>query len=321
MANYTSSWSYASNVFDNVTKRNMKRMLLLATDHHDKLFVNISDPDINALYQNFLSYYQIFRTAYNQLISASNLYQSETYRFEQYISQLSSTKIKQWDIWIQNVYFDNTPEYMALLPENRTPFQSGAYDLRIAAVQRLRDILANDINLTSVYNDVNTFLGLLENCRTAQQGREGNEQRMRADLEKARYELSVQMHGNFGFLLWKYRTDTKLVETYFELQYLTTTSNSGNFQKETINANSKLSLFDGKLNDNSFVTVKNTGGISIFAFTANNPNAITPATAMEIGVGETVSFYASEISDGSGSNWLIIVNDSLASVNFEVAKE
>ena len=57
-----STWFYLQNPFDNTTKQSFKKMNLIATDLHDKLFNNLTDPFIADLYNNyFLAPYQDFK--------------------------------------------------------------------------------------------------------------------------------------------------------------------------------------------------------------------------------------------------------------------
>src|SRR5437867_1472084 len=57
------------------------------------------------------------------------------------LSDLTSKLIRQWDIAIQGVFMDDTPEYAELLPNGRGSFQTGAIDDRMQAVKMLAERL------------------------------------------------------------------------------------------------------------------------------------------------------------------------------------
>lgn len=316
------TWSYLSNPFDNVTKRSFKKMLIIATDFHDKLLNKISDPDINMLYTHYLPIFTTYKTAYDNLGAIAGIYRSNTMIVENLLAQLSSTKIRQWDIWIQNIYLDDTPEYTALLPERRSPFQTGAYELRISAIRKLRDNLVNYNALSNVYNDVVAFLGQIETARSNQQGKENDEQTLSMALENSRAEVAQAIQGAMGFLMWKYQNNMAMVETFFELQYYRSSSaNSSTTSKSyTISAGGRLSLYNGQLNDQSNILVENTGNDVLYVFTTNDINATVPANSLVLGAGESASFYADEYADSSGYATLVVVNNSVNQGNMIVDK-
>lgn len=317
-----SSWSYLSNPFDNVTKRSFKRMLIIATDHHDKLYSRIADPDINTLYIQYLPLFNAFKDAYDKIGTTASAYRAATMVVEGLFLQLMSTKIKQWDIWVQNVYFDDTPEYALLFPDRRGAFQTGAYELRISAIRKLRDGLANYAALANVYNDVVAFLNQIETARTAQQGKEIDEKVASNTMEEARVNLANCMQGIMGYLMYKYQGDISKVEMFYDLQYLRSTSSNdtSTAQTHTINSNNRLNLYKGELNDKSNITIENTSNETVNVFTTSVLNGTVPANAIALLAGETISFIADEYSDGTGFDTLVVVNDSNSNVSVKVDK-
>ncbi|MFN0204652.1 MAG: hypothetical protein ACKVTZ_24265 [Bacteroidia bacterium] len=318
-----SNWSYLSNPFDNVTKRSFKKMLIIATDHNDKLFSRISDPDINNLYVQYQPLFLAFKDAYDRIGTSASAYRASTIVVENLFTQLMSTKVKQWDIWVQNVFFDDTPEYALLFPERRGAFQSGAYDLRISAIRKLRDGLANYPALSNVYNDVVAFLGQIETARSIQQGKEIDEKAASANIEDARVKLADCMQGIMGFLMYKYQGDVSKVELFYELQYFRSSSNndSNTMQTHTITSNNRLNLYKGELNDRSNITIENTSNDNVSIFTSGVLNSNVPANALILLPKEIVSFFADEYSDGTGFDTLVIVNSSGSSIVIKVDKE
>ena len=54
-------------------------------------------------------------------------YKGRTELWDAKVADLSSLRIKQWDIAIQGVFLEGTGDYTILLPNGRGPFQKGAY--------------------------------------------------------------------------------------------------------------------------------------------------------------------------------------------------
>lgn len=222
----TTDWFFLNNVFDNSTKNSVKKMNILATDHHDKLLNNVSNPDIQFLYNRFLPIYQDFKAHYQSVIATTGMYEGHTQIVEAAFLELSSTKIKQWDIQIQGTYLEGTPEYTMLLPNMRKPFQSGGYESRIREVRALALRLQNFPALSATQQDVTLYADKLEQARTTQQGFEKAKQDNSALLEEKRLKLAKMMHANFGRLIDIYIDNLAYVENYYELQYLRSDNSS-----------------------------------------------------------------------------------------------
>lgn len=311
------SWYYLRNPFDAVTKSSFKRMLIMATDHHDKLLAeSTNDPQIATLYQMFQPAYQAFKQAYNETFQKDAFYQGNTQIVESLFADLSSKKIRQWDIWIQNEYLDDTPQYLMLLPTGRKPYQSGSYEARINAVLVLEANLGSFANLANVLADVKAFRVQLEQARTTQQAMEKGSANSVKAVEDRRFELAQVMQGVFGGLILRYYTNLAQVETFYELKYLRTSSSSDNssapaLQAHTIGANSRATLF-GQLTASNSITLKNTGSVSITCFTSNDVNASAPIDALVLQAGDEQTAFADELSNGNGFSWLILMNTDAA---------
>lgn len=317
------AWMYLRNPFDNVTKSNFKRMLMMGRDHRDKLSQYINDPEIAALYTPLNIAFTAYESKYASVSSHSAFYKGNTQMLETQMQTLSSQKIKQWDIWIQNVFLDDSPQYSMLLPQRRKPFQSGAYELRIDAIKALELSLQKFPALNNVLTDVQTFLQTLNETRTAQQQVESLDTTIRQELEVFRFELAKVMHKTFGFLIYKHSENPNDISRYYEMKYLQAPSPSPTqtFSKYTVSANGRITLFDGQLTSNSFITVrvKSTGSVKIFSST--DTNAVAPNDALLADSSTEVSFYANEVSDNTGFNWLIILNEGTSDIQLEIAKE
>lgn len=321
-----SEWYPLRNTFDNATKGSLKRMVIMATDHHDKLLMeSANDPQIATLYQLFLPVYQAFKQAYNDTFQKDAFYQGNTKIIETLISELSSQKIRQWDIWIQNVYLDNTPQYLMLLPNGRGPFQSASYEARINAIIALEANLGSFPALANVLADVSAFRQQIVQARTTQQGFEKSAANSIKAVEDARIALAQVMQGVFGGLILNYYKNITQVETFYELKYLRTTgggssSNSPTLAAHTIAASSRATLF-GQLGAGDSITIKNTGTVAISCFTSNDVNGNAPVDALILQPNEEQTAYADELSNGNGFSWLLLLNnDAVTSSTCGVGK-
>lgn len=316
-------WSYIRNLFNNVTKGNHKRMLMMGRDHCDKLGQYAADPDIAALSLFVNPAFTDFENVYSEVNVNAAFYQGNTKMVEDLMQQLRGNKIKQWDIWIQNEFLDDTPQYLMLLPNRRTPFQNGAYELRIDAVRTLQTALQRFPNLANVSTDVQAFMQNLDSARTAQQQVESLDQSLRQRLESSRLELAKQMHRAFGFLLYKHYQNPTDIIRYYELKYLQSPASSTTsltYSTYTLSPNTRLSLFDGQLSPNSYFNLRIKGQGTCRAFTSSDTQANLPVDALQLSAAQEETFYANELTDNNGFNWLILVNETSATVQVEVAK-
>jgi hypothetical protein len=258
-------------------------MYLMSTDHFDKLFARKSDAIINELYEFGKPSFDAYITQYRKNVSDDANYQMYTLRFQNLLSDLSSTLARRWDIQILGVFDVITPEYKSLMPNNRIPFQSGPYEIRINSVKSLSDQLLQYPSLSALQKEVNDFHALLLLTRTQQQGFENTSQVNSAALENARVALAQAMHSIFGKLMGYYYLDLAMVESYYELRYLRRTPGSGDENKPLISEQivipqgSAATALVGKVSAGSSVRVTNIGAAILTVFPALNGNTPIPA--------------------------------------------
>lgn len=297
-------WAYLQNPFDNVTKRNFKKMFLLATDHFDKLKQQApGNPQIQALLdfgqENFDAYIEQYRKGSTD----SATYRMKTATFENMIAELSGTLIRRWDVTIQVLYDVVDPIYKALLPNGRKPFQSGSYDLRIDQVFSLADRLKEFPDLRELEETIRTFGDRLIESRTAQQGVDGVEKTNSDDLEMKRQALAHTMHGIFGSLVRLYYDNPARVESFYDLQYL---RSNGSRTEDDITPREaitimlppteKTTLLAGKVLTNDTIRITNTGSTSFSAYMTLDPLA-TPTNMILVEPGQMLTFTAAAVNE------------------------
>ena len=306
-----STWSLLRNTFDNVTKFNFKRMLLMARDHRDKLRMQaLTNSDINAIYVEIVPAFNHFEQTYNEVASNFAQYQAATQHFEEKLSELSSKYIKKWDITIQMELDDQSAAYKGLLPNGRAPFQSGAYELRLSAVKTLILNLqkSNKPTLTALADTIQLWYTEADAIRTKQQGVEQVNTILRQEIENARAELSTVMHTAFFKLCVIYSRNLAKVETFYELKYLRTTAtkkediiqtNTGNALN--IPSMEVLTIQQDIQNPLQEFGVLNMGDTVISLWSSNQANSLPHADALIVYPQQTVFFSVEEISDGSAT--------------------
>lgn len=223
------TWHYLSNQFEQATRTSFKRCNILNNDHLSKLTSEGADPTIADLVTRTTPLSTAYSSAYSVWISASATYKGHTQLVDGLLSQLSSTKIKQWDIQIQGQHLEGTPEYTMILPDRRQPFQQGTKDDRLSEVEALATRLLDYPALAATQTDVDAFATLLRTARDNQQQREQLAAMASDQLEVARLALCTIMYGNLGVLMDKYRATPNMVENFWQLDLIRRTGQgSGN---------------------------------------------------------------------------------------------
>ena len=168
-----------------------------------------------------------------------------------------------------------------------------------------------------------TFIQQLDAARTAQQQAQTLDKFLRQALEASRLDLAKQMHKVFGLLLYKHYDLPTDISRYYEMKYLQNprkSSSAPSFSKYTLSANSRITLFSGQLSANSYLTLRTKSQYAVKVFSSSDTNAAIPIDALQLNASQTENLYANELSDGNGFNWLILVNETGADIEVEVAK-
>ncbi len=291
---------------------------MVEADHDSKLAAQIADAAINALYIFFHPLSTAYSTAYSDWQSAEAAWSGGTVTVGDLMSQLSADKIEEWDIDIQGVYKQKTGEYKALLPNGRAPFQSGAYELRIAAIQTLVTNIGTDAALAAVKADADAFHATILNARNKQQGKEGLLSQKSDALELARVAVAEGMYYTLGGLMQKFYQNPVKVEEYYDLELIRNTNQGGtetdfNF---TIAPNSRMDSAIVFEEQDKFI-FENTGTTPIFVGRSDSAGGVINPVAVEIGVGVILEKKASELGN-SGDLFLTLDNKTVVEGTLKV---
>lgn len=304
----TETWHYLINTFDVTTQNSRKLMIVIAADHLAKLSAMKSDPDIAKLYERFAPLNQTFSDAYAAWLSAKGLYKGETSRVQVMIDELSSTKLKQWNVKIQNQYLEGTPDYTAILPGGRTAFLTGAKDTRITELKGLRDRLNKYPKLEELKNEVETFMQSLEDARNHQQETEQSVDQLSLQLEQTRKVTALMLYRNLGALMDKFGNDTRKILAFYEVEQLRAAA-AKEYEPVTgvIAPGAVVTVIDKGVTDDTEFYIFNTGKAVLKFWTTSSAGSADIPAGIEIPPGAEKTVTASEIGK-PGSTMLVAMN-------------
>lgn len=215
------NWSPLNNQFYNATKNSVPTFTTLSTDHASKLTARSSDPVIAAL----MSAYTPFHTDYLEKLANYNnkeaFYNSHTKRVEDNDAELIKM-IGRWDVHVQTVYYNDTPEYMAIFPNGRAPFQGGRRESRLAALKQLSEALSSFMQLHQLHLMVADFYDVCIKARDKQQQMEQEVQYARQIFKEAHEAAAGQMYRNLGMLMYHFGASPQILQ-FFQVNLIRTT--------------------------------------------------------------------------------------------------
>ena len=300
-------WSYLDNPFNNVTKGNFKRMIMMVQDHRDKLkrAANL-DPALMSLFNVLDPAYTQFSAAYQHNKIVQQRREMQTGQFELLMTKMPAMT-QEWDYQVIEKYRPSTPEYQFLMSEGRTGLYKLAYELRLSAVSDFIRKLQDFPSLSSLLNEVTAWYQNAMFVRETQQGYEGELQQAQTSVEQARQNLAQKMHYVWAGLLMHYIQEPERVENFYELKYLQrgnsttkTTENTDvtdNFT--TIAAGEKKVVSTGNYMRDTNILITNSSNATMRVWVSNNADSLCPEDAMDILPNSSVSAFGDELTDGT----------------------
>ena len=272
------NWNYASNTFEVSTRNSAKKMSILAPDHLSKLQAESSLPAIAALIPDTQAAVNDFALSYNHWIATNGLYKGETNRFTNLLAELSSLKIKQWEAQIQVVHLEGTSDFIALLPNGRKPFQSGAYDTRIAEVGAFAERLSSYPALAALQLAVDTYRASLLAARDLQQQKEGLVNQASNTLNTIRKEMANQMYKNLGLLMAHYYLSPLSIERFYDLELIRSHNTPDDIDLPTpttgtVAGGAFTNVLNANYTETSLITITNTGTVPLVFYLGSHPLA------------------------------------------------
>jgi hypothetical protein len=302
------SWHYVQNVFDNVTKGNYLLMLKISTWHINALKAKAGDPYYDQLIADYQPLHDAVVDEYNKWSTSKGTHVGGTASFEDLLELLSGTKAEDWDIAIQAVYRRDTPQYLALLPNYRKPFQKGSRDARVNAVNNLITAIGTDAALAALKAQLVIFLGLLNAARTAQQSALSNTGDFSEDVEVVRIAAAEGQYRSLGSLMNKFYKTPVAIEPFFDLLNIRKASQTeftGTIKKEIVET-----IFKRTLEPETEIRLINEGTVALkFAFVPEKNDPIGAAFLL-VQPGEEEVVAASSLGNVPESKYLNVKNDS-----------
>ncbi len=175
------SWIFLQNPFINATRTSYRQMkqigdltlaALVARVPQNTANTNVpaADDIFSQLLEALSPLVEAYDDAYTTWLNQQGATKGQTQSLNDLLDELRSQKIEDWDLAIQNVYRQKTPQYIALLPRHRTPFQTGGQQQRITAVAALSMAIGTDAALQTLKTDVDAFYDELTTASYTQKG-------------------------------------------------------------------------------------------------------------------------------------------------------
>ncbi len=280
-------WAFTQNPFKNATSDSYKLADRISTYHNAALVKMAGDPFFDALITTYTPLHNDLVKAYNNWKAQGGTQQGETLQLNQLLDLLS-TKIKKWDITIQGLYDNTSPDYKKLLPNKRNPFQVGSQTQRIAAVASLGINLDGIVPLATLRTEVLDFEASLNTTLQAQKGNLSATKTESEAVEAARLAVCIAMYGNMGALMQKYAAMPESIDQYFDLAAIrsgaqlvftgdTKPLQNENIFKHTFQANDKLELKNDGVTDLTFYLAaqkNDSPGANVITLQAGNAQTI-----------------------------------------------
>jgi hypothetical protein len=205
---------------ETVTEGNYKLAHEIFNKHDSLLHGGIADPDLLLMYNFFHPYQNTYSTAYTVWNNLKGQGTGGTQNLKDMMRDLSGTRIRKWDIAIQQIYDQTTSQYRNLLPHRRTPFQQASYESRITAVGALLLAIGGDVSLFDLESEVSLFLTQIKIARDSQVGGFGAIEAASTTMETARIAAAQAMFKNYGSLVVKYYMTPQGISDYMPTELL-----------------------------------------------------------------------------------------------------
>jgi len=215
------NWLRSEDFFNNQTEGNYLLSKKIFDSYDLKLHSGIADPAVQTLYTDNHVFCNAFSAAYSVWDVLKSTSKGLTHGAALMLDQLMSTKAKAWDTAIQQVYTQDTSNYISLMPNHRIPFQTGTGLSRVIAVENLVSAIGTDLSLAAIKTSVQSFLTELLAARTKHQEQWVAIEKALFALETTRKSAGSSMLLGFATLLKINYLNPKAIDVYFPIEYLT----------------------------------------------------------------------------------------------------
>ncbi len=298
-------WIFTQNPFLNATENSFRLAIRISNTHLAALKKQVGDPFFDALIASYEPLDTALNNAYNAWKTSNSAQQGETFSLNQLYRLLSSSKIRQWDIAVQNIYGQNTPQYKALLPKRREPFQHGSQTDRKTAVKTFSESLNGDAALAAVKTDVDNFYQQLSEVLSNQKGEKRSTSVSSQLVEKTRVAMCTGQYANLGALMQKYAETPEIIESFFDLAAIRSGAQvlfTGDTKPQE-----HENIFKHTFFANDTVRLENEGVTDLKFYLADSKNAPLNGTVVSVPAGETVTVPVTQL--GNATNTFLNVHN------------
>ena len=282
-------------------------MMILSPDSRARLQAESGDPDILAMLNLFIPIDNALAGAFQAWVSAGAFYRGATLAFENLLSELNDTKLDLWIPQVQVEYPSSTPEFLTLFPDGRTPFTSGAYDIRINTVKALGDNLASYAGLAATKTDVDAFYTTLLAGRADQQEKEETV-RLKSDLlEVERVNTAVGMYATLGSLMAKFASTPEVIDRFFDLSLIQNPPKEKDTFAVIVAGGDTANVIED-IEDTTQLKLFNTGDTAGRFFTSTSATGTSePGEGIELAPNTNTTVVATDLGD-PGNTFLNVTN-------------
>ena len=281
-------WIYTTNPIDKACDRSFINALQMSNYHDSALASVKTDTFFTGLYGTYHPIHVAFKNAYDNWKTQGGNQQGETLNLKQLLQLLSHNKIQTWDIKIQNIYPQSTPQYKRLLPNHRAPFQNGLQTERIHAVQSLSKAIGADTALAAVKADIDNFYTQLDTVHVNQKSTLVTTKSQSSALDTARVAMCNAQYANLGALIQRFAASPEKIEQYFDqkaLRHATQVLFTGNLKANIIHT-----IVKHTFSETDEIYLSNTGVAPLEFYLAENKSEkpgtsiykLAPATSQTI---------------------------------------
>jgi hypothetical protein len=328
----TQNFRLLNNSFLSQTIESHSRAVRLSTDSVDKLRPQTA-PALVSIYNDYLPFHNAYMQLNVAVSIADGTYKGKTLGFSDVLDTLPE-KLRDWEPQVYSIYREDSPVATEIFPNKRTPFYDGPYDLRLLAVQALRDKLqqlsATEPALVPVQADVATFYTLAETTRQTQQANEGQLSLLRLQRDEQREATMNAFWGIvYGGLLRIYYNTPELILGFIDLFELYDNASeepvvlSGNINSEqVVNLNGQID--DNNIDGNTVVVMKNTSASAtqLYFYAADAPDKKPDGfVSVILNPGEELSRTIADIGFTEVNTFFNIYNPGSEAGSWEVEVE
>jgi len=287
-------WIFLMNPFTIATKNNYATALEISTFANAALDEAKSDPDILELYNYYHPVHQGYVERYNAWLAHGGVQKGKTATLKQLLEK-STENIDKWELNIAVALGRDTPEYLELFPQGRSPFNQGKQTDRIAAFKALGTNLTGIAALAITKTAVDDYYEQLATANNSQKGSKTTTDTLSDAVEAMRKTMCEGQMRVYGGLVQKYFTNLELVGNFFDLEKIREGTQT-EFVGSLRGGETKM-IVKRKLEQTDQLELGNTGMTTIMYYLVHTKTGQPTGPVFQIIPGDSLDIYASQMGD------------------------